>query len=412
MSTKFIIAAVTLCGIIFTPANSVQEENNIYLPEPGDDKTNWEALWKATKDNPDVSRSDDSSIFDMILSINAKERGNGEIGRSDEESQETFLFEGDINTKNKNEAIRIIKENAGTSRQRRAIIRNRGRLWRENAIAYAIDGSLRGVESNIKRGIQEWEATLPSCMGGWRDVTRQSRPKDYMYFFRGNGCYSQVGRVGGAQRISIGNGCQQHGVVVHEIGHAMGLWHEQSRPDRDAYVEIFWNNIIPRMRFNFQKHSSNGVDSLGVGYDYGSVMHYGSYAFSSNRRKTIDSKNPSGRRLGQRNGLSPKDKKQVQLLYRSQCSTTPTRKPNPSGCESDLQSARNCQYWKGLGYCETTYVSYMKKNCCKTCISSVTGCNGDVGSARNCQYWKGLGYCERTFVNFMKKNCCKTCNGQ
>ena len=56
-------------------------------------------------------------------------------------------------------------------------------------------------------------------------------------------CYSHVGRTGGKQKLSLGFECFYHGISLHEIGHALGLYHEQSRPDRDEFVEIVWSNI-------------------------------------------------------------------------------------------------------------------------------------------------------------------------
>ena len=55
---------------------------------------------------------------------------------------------------------------------------------------------------------------------------------------------------GGGQTINLGNGCIIQATVLHEVMHAIGFWHEQSRPDRDQSVEIFWENIEPCMTYS------------------------------------------------------------------------------------------------------------------------------------------------------------------
>ena len=94
----------------------------------------------------------------------------------------------------------------------------------------------------------------------------------------------------------------------------MGLWHEQSREDRGNFVTINWANIDPVQRFNFDQHITDG-DDVGE-YDYGSIMHYPSTAFSINGQATIVP-TQAGAVIGQRSGLSLFDTAGVRSIYRS-----------------------------------------------------------------------------------------------
>ena len=47
----------------------------------------------------------------------------------------------------------------------------------------------------------------------------------------------------GAQGLSLADECFEPAIILHELMHALGFWHEQSRPDRNKYIEVFWENI-------------------------------------------------------------------------------------------------------------------------------------------------------------------------
>ena len=97
-----------------------------------------------------------------------------------------------------------------------------------------------------------------------------------------NECSSPVGMQKGAQIVYLGSNCDTGG-AIHEIGHAIGLFHEQSRRDRGDFVIVndgtkgTTNCILPDKRHNFEMFGTNGLN-LGA-YDFDSIMHYPSDAW-------------------------------------------------------------------------------------------------------------------------------------
>ena len=69
----------------------------------------------------------------------------------------------------------------------------------------------------------------------------------------------------------------QQDIVEHEMGHAIGFWHEQSRTDRDNFVRIISANIQRNLEYNFEKRSEADNNNYNVPYDYGSIMHYSQF---------------------------------------------------------------------------------------------------------------------------------------
>ncbi|XP_017142281.1 dorsal-ventral patterning protein tolloid isoform X1 [Drosophila miranda] len=201
----------------------------------------------------------------------------------------------------------------------RAVTAKKERIWDYGVIPYEIDGNFSGLHKALfKQAMRHWENS--TCIK-FVERNPEIHPNYIVFTVRSCGCCSFVGKRGnGAQAISIGRNCDKFGIVVHELGHVVGFWHEHTRPDREKHVVIEHNNIMKGQDYNFNMLSPDEVDSLGMAYDYDSIMHYARNTFSKgiylDTILPIEMKGRKRPEIGQRLRLSQGDISQANLLYR------------------------------------------------------------------------------------------------
>ncbi|XP_010766645.1 low choriolytic enzyme isoform X2 [Notothenia coriiceps] len=238
---------------------------------------------------------DDRTAMDEIIKAN-------EFQASRLIDGSTTLREGDI---------------AVSSGRRSKVCFARSCLWSKSVdghvyVAYSLSPKYSEMETKmIKKGMDGVEKG--TCV---RFVPR-THQRDYVEIQPKTGCWSYLGSRGGRQTVSLQSpDCLRVGVISHEFMHALGFVHEQSRLDRDNYVTIMWPNIWRDRLRNFEKFKT---DSLDLPYDYGSIMHFGMFAYSQDGSPTIIPKNNQNSKdikLGQASSLSRIDKMKINKLYK------------------------------------------------------------------------------------------------
>jgi hypothetical protein len=180
--------------------------------------------------------------------------------------------------------------------------------WPGGVIPFVIDADIPHPE-RIHDAMLQWTAATPIRL------VRRTDETNYVRFVRENNdglCFSSIGMIGGEQKIRTDDRCET-GTLVHEIGHTVGLWHEQSRRDRDRFVRVVYQNISQGSLRDFERHVNDEPDFSH--YDFASIMHYGAYADCKERGGASIETIPPGIPIGQRKSLSLGDIDAVEHMY-------------------------------------------------------------------------------------------------
>ncbi|XP_073247445.1 blastula protease 10-like [Porites lutea] len=333
---------------------------------------------------------------------------NIEKANREDHTENTFknIFEGDVElTESDREGVDTSDANSTDTAEvdvdsvvtKRKAISSRRHLWIRKVIPVELGPGASKAWSNILKAVQEIQKK--SCV---RFRMKKKGDENWIRFVKKNGCFSPVGRQylkKGMQELSIGKGCNSKGIILHELMHALGFWHEQSRSDRQSYLEVLWENINPGQIHNFNRYKKKNLDFFGGSYDFSSIMHYGNYAFSKNKRPTMLSvKNPL-LQFGQIAKLSPTDVLQLNALYdcrdskKQGWSSWRNWSPCDTNCTKERERFCSADNIKKCPGADRDRIQIQKSKCPnKECYVPIDGHWGRWGPWSKCSRNCGQGY--------------------
>ena len=248
------------------------------------------------------------------------------------------------------------------AKERGGIVGHPSLRWPDNTLSYEFDSSVTGDE---KQMVQDTLAGLQAKLGGCITFQEASSGNRVLVQRPAEGCSADVGHLGkDTQSLKLGGsvgraGCYRTGTIEHEFLHALGVWHQQSRSDRDQYVKVIVENIEDGKKGNFNRYTPSLINHFNLPYDFESVMHYGGHFFgkknaNGRQKQTIQTLDPSKQSLiGQREGVSELDIKLVKEMYGCQATVggeaDVVTSPNyPSNYDDNLNKTETITVAEGL----------------------------------------------------------------
>ncbi|QEH34999.1 Flavastacin precursor [Aquisphaera giovannonii] len=185
-------------------------------------------------------------------------------------------------------------------------------IWPTNQIPYAIDPSIAPAQA----------AVIAEAIDEYHDMTTvqwvpRAGQASYVLFRSEGYSLVETASVGYNQAVdyvdvsSAFDASTGVPLMLHEMGHVLGLLHEQQRYDRDDHVIVNWQAIDPAHDDAFAK-VSNPIFDVGP-YDVSSIMQYDSGAFSVGGRPAITRRD--GSLIDQATTLSAEDVSTIDGLY-------------------------------------------------------------------------------------------------
>jgi len=248
---------------------------------------------------------------------------------------------------------------------------------------------------------------------------KRTNESNFINIENGGICASQVGMAGGYQRVSLmnqnenGGTCWTPTTVIHELLHAIGLWHEHMRYDRDEFLTIREDNMINGAQVQFNMVLPNASYTYGVDYNYKSVMHYGAWHFSGNGEPTMIPKKAGVTVEDVGTGEMwdfESDWEKIRRMYN--CQGTYPMEP----CDDNYNA---CDYYKNK--CQEEDYNWLKSSCARTCgvcppgvptPSPTTPAPTQTPAAEACE--DKVNYCagyldDCAKLDWLKNYCRKTC---